>query len=80
MYQYSKIRSLELITLYSEHIKYLINRGVGKKTRFGNEITVEMISNMVKRRDYLKSRSQSTMNDPVVEKILNNILKKEGLK
>jgi hypothetical protein len=80
MMSMTQIKSLDLIKMYTQHIEYLINVGIDKKTKFGNIVTVKMISNIVKRRDYLRSKFDKTSDNPSTEEVLNNILIKEGLK
>lgn len=80
MMSMTQIKSLDLIKMYTQHIEYLINVGIDKKTKFGNIVTVRMISNIVKRRDYLRSKFDKTSDNPSTEEVLNNILIKEGLK
>ena len=47
---------VELILWYSDHIRYLLNIGIGNKTEHNNVVSQRMIKSLSKRVDTIKAK------------------------
>ena len=52
----NNINDMELVMLYTKHLKYLHTLELGEKTKFDNDVNMKMIETMEKRRDAIKDR------------------------
>ena len=52
----NNINDMELVMLYTKHLKYLHTLELGEKTLFGNAVNTKMIEVIKTRRDVIKDR------------------------